>query len=346
MWKTYLCLLLIFGLYDTFAKKIVKPTIVSSKSKKSSTSPKPSPSNCRCVAIESCPPDMKLDPRIVNQGTESPCLTGEIWCCQDIPPLPPCGTKRIKDAPAQPPGTAKYGDYPWQAAIISTNNTYLGSGVLIDTNHVLTVAHKVEPYLKSKFKIRLGDWDIRATDEQFPHQDYQSTKVFVHPDYNSKNYINDIAIVRLNASVPLTTSLNINTACLPTKPPVAGSRCYVAGWGANAFGPSGMYQRILRDVDVPIINQTTCEARLRATRLGTHFVLDENSFMCAGGELGKDSCEGDGGAPLMCLDEKGGPWYAVGLVAWGIGCADESVPGVYINIHNYLPWIKKTLIAT
>lgn len=80
------------------------------------------------------------------------------------------------------------------------------------------------------FKVRLGDWDIKATNEQFPHQDYniKSTKqIFVHPKYDDKNLFNDIAIVRLDTSVPLAESPNINTACLPTKLPDAGSRLNV-----------------------------------------------------------------------------------------------------------------------
>ncbi|KAK0160139.1 hypothetical protein PV328_007576 [Microctonus aethiopoides] len=349
MWLIYLSLLLIFGFHSTFGRQKT-PKSTSSTDPTTFTTQKPNQSNCRCVAIESCPSDIELDLRIVNEGSAAPCPTGQTWCCQPITPSLPCGTSRITNAPEQPNGTARYGAYPWQVAIMSANNTYLGSGVLINANHVLTVAHKVQTDQNVDFKIRLGDWDIKSTNEQFPHQEYniKSTKqIFVHPKYNNKSMFNDIAIVRLNTSVPLETNLNINTACLPDKSPAAGSRCYVAGWGKNAFGPSGMYQNILRDVDVPIVDQTTCETRLRATRLGGHFVLNKDSFMCAGGEPGKDACTGDGGAPLMCPYKKDGQeiWNAVGLVTWGIGCADSSIPGVYINIYNYKKWINEILMS-
>ena len=60
--------------------------------------------------------------------------------------------------------------------------------------------------------------------------------------------------------------------------------------------------------------------------------------LCAGGEEGKDSCDGDGGAPLVC-QSKSGHWHVVGLVAWGIGCANPDVPGVYVNVYHYLDFI-------
>lgn len=50
-------------------------------------------------------------------------------------------------ANAQPPidgqGQAPFGAFPWQAALLTNANKYIGSGVLIDHLHVLTAAHKL-----------------------------------------------------------------------------------------------------------------------------------------------------------------------------------------------------------
>lgn len=46
----------------------------------------------------------------------------------------------------------------------------------------------------------------------------------------------------------------------------------------------------MREVDVPIVDPTVCENLLKQTRLGAAFILNRNSFMCAGGEPGKDAC--------------------------------------------------------
>lgn len=52
----------------------------------------------------------------------------------------------------------------------------------------------------------------------------------------------------------------------------------------------GKYQvSILKKVEVPVVPRDKCMAALRRTRLGPKFVLDD-SFMCAGGEEGKDTC--------------------------------------------------------
>lgn len=118
------------------------------------------------------------------------------------------------------------------------------------------------------------------------------------------------------------------------------SSCWVSGWGKNDFS-SGTYQAIQKQVDVPILPPTTCQAELASTRLGSTFVFDTSAFICAGGELGKDACTGDGGAPLVC--PYNGRWFLAGLVAWGIGCATSNVPGVYVNVATYLPWIQSAI---
>ena len=64
----------------------------------------------------------------------------------------------------------------------------------------------------------------------------------------------------------------------------------MAGWGKDAFGPPGNFQYILKKVDVPVLDFNDCEQRLRSTRLGPFFQLSRSSFICAGGEQGKDAC--------------------------------------------------------
>lgn len=110
------------------------------------------------------------------------------------------------------------------------------------------------------------------------------------------------------------------------------------GWGKNAFGDHGSFQRILNKVEVPVVGRKTCEVALANARLGPHFRLSEGA-LCAGGEEGRDTCEGDGGGPLVCAAGPGGAYQLAGLVSWGIGCGRPGVPGVYVDVSYYADWI-------
>ncbi|XP_017886309.1 phenoloxidase-activating factor 2 [Ceratina calcarata] len=309
-------------------------------------SPSNNANNCRCLSASQCsstnPADPAIDIRIVNPGANN-CNSGQVYCCPGSSSgngdTQSCGIRKISLS-SHPQGQASYGAYPWQAVLLNSNNGYVGSGVLITPNHVLTVAHKVSSYTTGGLKVRLGDWNAQTTNELYPSREYTVQRISIHPQYNSANLQNDVAVITLSGTVPISTSPNINTACLPTAQPASGTRCWVSGWGKDEFGTSGQYQSIMKEVDVPIVDQTVCENDLRTTRLGQSFVLNRNSFLCAGGEQNKDACTGDGGSPLVCQSGNA-QWQVVGMVSWGIGCASRNVPGVYVNVYNYVPWISQ-----
>lgn len=182
----------------------------------------------------------------------------------------------------------------------------------------------------SELKIRAGEWDTQTTDEILPHQDRRVADIVIHPEYYKAGLFNDIALLFLET--PVNFADNVNTACLPPKATnFDGSRCFASGWGKDLFGRNGRYQVILKRVELPIVERNVCEMELRKTRLGEHFVLNR-SFVCAGGERGKDTCKGDGGSPLVCpIAGQDDRFYQAGMVAWGIGCGDQTPGKLYIE---------------
>merc|ERR1712073_165409 len=93
----------------------------------------------------------------------------------------------------------------------------------------------------------------------------------------------------------------------------------------------GEYQVVLKEIDLPVVNHDDCQDRLRQTRLGKKFKLHD-SFVCAGGINGKDTCKGDGGSPLVCPSKYDpNTFIQAGIVAWGIGCGEDGTPGMYVT---------------
>ncbi|KAE8738782.1 hypothetical protein FOCC_FOCC015723 [Frankliniella occidentalis] len=57
--------------------------------------------------------------------------------------------------------------------------------------------------------------------------------------------------------------------------------------------------------------------------------------------------EGDGGSPLVCpmTDSADSRYLFAGIVAWGVGCGQEDVPGVYADVAQFRGWIENEMAS-
>lgn len=269
--------------------------------------------------------------------------------------------------------TTRTDEFPWMAAILSSTPggsvAYKCGSSLIHPSVVLTVAHCVHRTPADRLLVRIGQRDIVVAGRRSPprlrrnhhHQDRRIRQVVVHEHFNAsrRSLHNDIALLFLDMPVQLSAA-GLRTVCLPTvRSSFDRRRCVVSGWGAPVRGPQRQVaakaervRRVLKKIQVPVVPRALCERALRTTRLGRRFRL-HRSFLCAGGEPGRDACTGDGGSPLVCAamdgnGDDGGTgrvrYVQAGIVALGIGCGNQ-VPGVYVNVAEFRPWIDDQMLV-
>ncbi|CAB3260985.1 unnamed protein product [Arctia plantaginis] len=236
----------------------------------------------------------------------------------------------------------QFGEFPWVVALLDSKTfVYIGVGVLINPEVVMTAAHIISEYGPFSLKIRAGEWDTQTELEKYEFQERLVKELYIHNKFNKRFLLNDIALLRLEK--PLELSRHINVICMPKQDEVFDTykNCIANGWGKDTFGVKGKFAVILKKVEVNMVPYNRCRTLLRRTRLGSNFKLPI-SILCAGGEEGKDTCQGDGGAPLVC--PIGNNQYKLtGLVAGGIGCGDKDVPALYVNVPMFREWVDKKM---
>ncbi|KAJ0170060.1 hypothetical protein K1T71_014666 [Dendrolimus kikuchii] len=228
---------------------------------------------------------------------------------------------------------AEYGEFPWVVALIASNGSLVGVGGIIHPQVIITGAHIATKFTPGTLKIRAGEWDTSTMKERLPYQEREIHEIYSHHDFHPKSLRNDLALLQLTE--PLNLDEHINMICLPEQDESFDTSvgCIANGWGKTVFGAKGIYAVIMKKVEINMVPYNRCLTLLRRTRLGPDFTL-HNSFVCAGGEEGKDLCTGDGGAPLACPmgDDR---FKLAGLVAWGIGCGGKDIPSVFAGVSNF-----------
>ena len=166
--------------------------------------------------------------------------------------------------------------------------------------------------------------------------------------------VNDVALVRLPREAEL--NRGVRQICLPFLPSewptpleqggLGGHDGTVVGWGYTKYDPWGTTEpeKDERNVVPSKTQQKLVVPLLRDGQCGAfQGGINNTIHLCAGGELGKDTCKGDSGGPLFYRDHDSTPWYLVGVVSYGTRQCGSGEPGVYTRINAYIPWILKNI---
>ncbi|CAG9862071.1 unnamed protein product [Phyllotreta striolata] len=242
-------------------------------------------------------------------------------------------------------GNAVKGEFPWLAAIyrrkgrgrwkFHSSGTLINPRVIITSNHYYNDGTSPDKYMV----VMNGEVALSRSVGDAAHQ-RKVVEIINHPNYDRDALYYDVALLILDRPFSSNSTNSINSICLPPDDAdETTGRCLVAGWGR---GSEVAGVPVLKRVEVPLVGFDRCQDQLRKTRLGGYFELHK-SFVCAGGEKNRDACMGDGGSPLMCYVPGTSRFYQAGIVAWGIGCGAENVPGVYASTRFVKGWIDEKL---
>lgn len=99
-------------------------------------------------------------------------------------------------------------------------------------------------------------------------------------------------------------------------------------------------------MQLPVLENSECKEQYRKQGKLISEAQFSDLVYCAGQlDGGQDSCQGDSGGPLMqpIFDENSRtfPYYQIGIVSYGIGCARTDTPGVYTRVQQFLDWIQE-----
>ncbi|XP_034477193.1 phenoloxidase-activating factor 2 [Drosophila innubila] len=241
---------------------------------------------------------------------------------------------------------ASYAEYPWMVALTDMQANYVCGGTLIHPQVVLTSAHNVANHSSDSLLARAGEFDLSSQREPHPYQTRRLRYLWRHELFNKLNFHNDIALLVLEQ--PFQLAPHIQPLCLPpvetslVQGALREAQCFALGWG-NFNATAKSMDRILKRIDLPILEHQHCQTLLRRTILGRRFKLHQ-SFICAGGVEGKDTCQGDGGSPLFCsIAGQPNRFQMAGIVSWGIECAEKDIPAAYTNVPHLRSWIDEQL---
>ena len=98
---------------------------------------------------------------------------------------------------------------------------------------------------------------------------------------------------------------------------------------------------VLQEVRKPIARNSKCSEKVFGVNFNPKYKI------CAGGEMGKDSCNGDSGSALFDVLKNSTDeikrYKLIGIVSYGTGKCGRGVPAVYVKVAAHLDWILESL---
>jgi serine protease len=224
------------------------------------------------------------------------------------------------------------GEFPWAVVLIGKNGRQTCTGTLVADHWVLTAAHCVDG--DGIATAGIGSRSVKTVLAD-PRLQFPVTKGIAHPRHDPKTDVPDfdVGLMRIGrdaAGAPHATFIHSKAQ---EEKAIDAKSFTVIGWGQDE---SKKKSDILRRVTVPFVAFDRCMQRLGETEE----TMNAETMMCSG-RRGRDTCDGDSGAPLFI---EGDVPLLVGTTSWG-GPKCAQAPGVYARLATLGAWVKRCVDA-
>mmetsp|Transcript_9121 Transcript_9121/g.23082 ORF Transcript_9121/g.23082 Transcript_9121/m.23082 type:complete len:766 (-) Transcript_9121:220-2517(-) len=217
--------------------------------------------------------------------------------------------------------------YPYYVNIGGCGASLIGPSVVLSAAHC---GPNGSEYLNQNVRVGAyqasGDGQVRTVSQQVNQ-----------PNYNDATLQNDFMLLRLSSPVNINS---IPTLTLSNDPADFAENTPLTVMGLGTLSAGGSTPNTLQEVTVQSNSVQECQAAYGTGEEG----FDQSVMICASQDGGgKDSCQGDSGGPLVRI--VGNEHRQVGIVSWGIDCADAQYPGVYSKVAGPTGynWIKSVV---